>query len=135
MYLTTIHDVCGMPRAWGKAPTREASAAEAERQWDLRVGRAKKEGTLDASEQRGETRTIELPNDDGEASAKLQRARRANAAANAVQKARTSAEYRHAANLCDAVANDSPPLARASWEAQASAARVTADRLDQRGGT
>lgn len=56
-YLTIVHDVDGLPRAHGLANTEANSKAEAERQWARRVRIRTEEGTLDRSEQRGETTT------------------------------------------------------------------------------
>lgn len=52
--------------------------------------------------------------------------------ADLVQKAHTSAELRHAANLCDALAQRSRPAKRDSWRAAANQCRHQADRLDAR---
>ena len=59
-YLTIIHDVDGLPRAWGSAATRNESKAEAERQWGRRLAKRAAEGTADRSEQRGRTKTTEV---------------------------------------------------------------------------
>lgn len=54
-FITIIKDVDGNPRAWGSAPTREAADQEAERQWAKRVAERTADGTLDRSEERGDT--------------------------------------------------------------------------------
>lgn len=56
-YLTMIKDVDGLPRAWGSADTEEASKAEAEKQWARRIRERTANGTLDRSEERGDTET------------------------------------------------------------------------------
>ena len=60
-YLTMIKDVDGLPRAWGSADTEEASRAVAEQQWARRIAERTAAGTLDRSEERGETETKPIP--------------------------------------------------------------------------
>lgn len=56
-FITVIHDVDGLPRAWGLAISGKAARAEAERQWTRRVEQRTADGTLDRSEERGKTTT------------------------------------------------------------------------------
>lgn len=58
-YLCIVHDVDGLPRAWGSATTKDAAKVEAERQWTQRLEKRAAEGTTDRSEERGET-TVEV---------------------------------------------------------------------------
>lgn len=54
-WLTIIHDIDGLSRAWGLAATGEAAREEAERQWKVRVEQRERDGTTDRSEERGAT--------------------------------------------------------------------------------
>jgi len=53
--------------------------------------------------------------------------------ADLVQAAKTPAELRRVAGLCDELAARSRPLKRDSWYGMANQCRLTADRLDARG--
>lgn len=55
LFLVTIHDVDGLPRAWGCSSDEGRARERAEREWTRRVATRKAEGTLDRSEERGET--------------------------------------------------------------------------------
>ena len=53
IYLCIVHDVDGLPRAWGTATTLHGARATAERMWEARVAKRAAEGTTDRSEERG----------------------------------------------------------------------------------
>jgi len=72
-YLAIVKDVDGMPRAWGHASREVDARAEAERQWAARVAQRRRDGTLDRSEERGETTCEELPREAAEAETRIEK--------------------------------------------------------------
>lgn len=62
LHLAIIHDIDGLPRAWGRAPTEEQAIDRAEAEWKRRLEQRAAEGTTDRSEERGHrTCTLEKP--------------------------------------------------------------------------